>query len=150
MIPVAEWTEEKGVLPSAPEVAQGKERFVTEALTETGIPLLVDRQVAGKEENEPLPPYEVLALTVPVSIDKFPIEAGASVWVEKKGEGASTFEEATFVELQNKTLTRFEKVKGEGFNEKIAKKHRQCFGVQRPSRHPHHLVIRTMCRYPRW
>ena len=115
LIPLAEWTEENGELPSVPEVAQGKERFVTEAITETGVPLLVDRQIAGKEENEPLPPYEVLALTVPVSMDKFPIEAGASVWVEKKGEEKSTWVEATFVALQSQTLTRFEKVKGEGF-----------------------------------
>ena len=40
LIPAAEWAEAKGDLPSAPEVEQGKERFVTEALTETGIPCL--------------------------------------------------------------------------------------------------------------
>ena len=118
LIPVAEWMENNAnrVLPQAPELEQGKERFVTEALTEEGIPVVVDRKIAGKEEVEPLPPYEILPLTVAVSMERFPIEDGSSVWVEQKNDdGASTFKEATFVEVQTQTETRFKKVKGEGF-----------------------------------
>ena len=116
LIPAVEWAEDKGELPAAPAVEQGKERFVTEALTEAGIPVLVDRKIAGKEDSEPLPPYEVLALTVPVSTEKFPIEEGATVWVESKDDsGTSGYSEATFVQFETKNVTRFEKVKGEGF-----------------------------------
>ena len=122
LIPVAEWVEDKGPIPDAPAVEQGKERFVTEALTESGVPVLVDRKIAGKEESEPLPPYEILAVTVPVSMDRFPIEGGSSVWVEtKKDSGVSEWSKATFVELKTATNTRFEKVEGEGFQRKDSK-----------------------------
>ena len=119
LIPAAEWAEQKGNLPSAPEVEQGKERFVTEALTEDGIPVLVDRKIAGKEENEPLPPYEVLALTVPVSSEKFPIKEGTSVWVESKMNRVPLrIQRLHLLQLDTKSVTRFEKVKGEGFQRK--------------------------------
>jgi AGCS family alanine or glycine:cation symporter len=84
--------------------------------------VLVDRKIAGKEESEPLPPYEILAVTVPVSMDRFLIEGGSSVWVEtKKDSGVSEWSKATFVELKTATNTRFEKVEGEGFQRKDSK-----------------------------
>ena len=83
LIPLEEW---EGDVPEATPVEAGKERFVTEALTEKGLPIFVDRKIAGKEEVEPLPPYEVVAVTMPVSMEKFPIEVGASVWVDSKKE----------------------------------------------------------------
>ena len=70
-------------------------------------------KIAGKEEVEPLPPYEVVAVTIPVSVAKFPIEAGTSVWVESKKEGQkaaeSQWKEATYLEMKSSTKTRFEK-----------------------------------------
>ncbi len=112
MIPVAEW---EGALPAVSQVEVGHERFVTEALTEKGIPVIIDRKIAGKEETEPLPPYEILASTSPVSLEKFTIENGTSVWVEQDKEGSSEWQEATFVSLQTSTTTRFNKVKGDGY-----------------------------------
>jgi alanine or glycine:cation symporter, AGCS family len=119
LIPLEEW---KGVVPEASPVENGKERFVTEALTEKGIPILVDRKIAGKEEVEPLPLYEVLAVTMPVPLDKFPIETGTTVWVESKQDVQGNqkdqgveWVEATYLELKSSTTTRFEKVKGEGY-----------------------------------
>ena len=116
LIPLEEW---QGDVPEAAPVEAGKERFVTEALTEKGLPIFVDRKIAGKEEVEPLPPYEVVAVTIPVSVAKFPIEAGTSVWVESKKEDQDATEsqwvEATYLEMKDSTKTRFEKVDGEGY-----------------------------------
>ena len=116
LIPLEEW---EGAVPEAAPVEAGKERFVTEALTEKGLPIFVDRKIAGKEEVEPLPPYEVVAVTMPVSVAKFPIETGASVWVESKqvdqNAAESQWVEATYLEMKSSTTTRFEKVEGEGY-----------------------------------
>ena len=44
-------------------------------------------------------------------MDRFQVENGGSVWVDRDG----TWETATLVEVQTKTVTKFEKVQGEGF-----------------------------------
>ncbi len=112
LIPVEEWD---GALPTAPKLEAGKERFVTEALTEKGIPVLIDRKIAGKEEAEPLPPYEVLPMSLPIALDRFPIETGSSVWVERTTDTQTAeWQQATFVERTTKKKTKFTKVKGEG------------------------------------
>ena len=46
LIPLEEW---QGAVPEAVPVEAGKQRFVTEALTEKGLPIFVDRKIAGKD-----------------------------------------------------------------------------------------------------
>lgn len=109
LTPIADW--DGAPLPSVPELAVGKERYVTEALTDKGLPIVVDREAPKKEESEPLPPYEIQASTTILSVDRFQAKNGGEVWAERDG----VWEEATLVEIQTKTVTKFEKVEGQGF-----------------------------------
>ena len=110
LTPIAEW--QGAALPSAPALTEGKERFATVALTEKGFPVLVDREMARKEEAETLPPYEVLAAKHMVNAERYSPSENSTVWVEKEG----AWNKATFVESKDKITTSFNKKDGEGFS----------------------------------
>lgn len=113
--PIEEWSVGKGALPT---VAQSKgvvmengsilattKQYVTDALTDLNIPVIVELPIAPKEETEVLPPYTIPAQEVVVSDQQFSVEAGATVWVTTADQ--SPWKPATFVRTTKTMKTSF-------------------------------------------
>jgi alanine or glycine:cation symporter, AGCS family len=107
LTPISDW---KGVLPeNLPELAGNTDRFVTEALTEKGVPVVIDRKKDNMEEEQ-LPAYQVLATTITAPKDRFALKEGSTVsFINEESKMTIT---GTVVSLELEKITRFEKQDG--------------------------------------
>ena len=119
LTPLAEW---KGKLPQNLAAIDGMESFVTEKLTTAGVPVVVDRPIAEKEETEELPPYQVRAQKLTVDrklvLKKEEAKTG-DVIAYKKDE---KWVQGKIFSIEEKEVTKFVKTEDGGVFRKTKKR----------------------------
>ena len=106
LTPMAEW---KGELTQTLASVDGMESFVTEELTATGVPVVIDRPIVVSEDTEELPPYQIraqkLRLEREVLLKTEEAKAGEAVAYQQAG----AWIQGTLFSIKDNVKTRFVK-----------------------------------------